>query len=229
MSLEEIASRAERARQYIRDNKGRFKQQFGKAWHQHILDRVRSMFGVEAQRHPHGEEVDGIKRKRAPLAEITVTVSGPVGSGKTALLSVIDAGLKTIGVEAQFDDEGEGREVRGSMGDPVESARHAVPGIVSGPVILRVAYERPESVSETTLVEDVCTKAQWKNRRSLTSKEVESLNKGDSERTKAAKGCGKAYVEGKGFCVYTHRARSKFYERPDLIPTSALKFIQSTG
>ena len=32
-----------------------------------------------------------------------------------------------------------------------------------------------------------------------------------------------------GYCVYTHRARSKFYPQPEDIPDSAIKFIESTG
>ena len=32
-----------------------------------------------------------------------------------------------------------------------------------------------------------------------------------------------------GYCIHTHRARGKFYETPDKIPVSEIKFIDSTG
>jgi hypothetical protein len=32
-----------------------------------------------------------------------------------------------------------------------------------------------------------------------------------------------------GYCIHTHRARGKFYETPDKIPISEIKFIDSTG
>ena len=32
-----------------------------------------------------------------------------------------------------------------------------------------------------------------------------------------------------GYFVYTHRARSKSYKTPNLIPDSKIKFIETTG
>ena len=81
---------------------------------------------------------------------------------------------------------------------------------------------------ETTLCEtkpeDSAQKTEWKNKRSMTTAEVHEL-----KDKKAAHGCGKGYVEGKGYAVYTHRARSKYYPSPEAIPEKVLKFISSTG
>lgn len=44
----------------------------------------------------------------------------------------------------------------------------------------------------------------------------------------SVKGCSLG-ADKNGFFCYTHRARSKSYKEPDLIPKSAIKFIESTG
>lgn len=40
---------------------------------------------------------------------VNVTISGPVGSGKSAIAGEIEIALKAIGVPVQWDDEGEKR------------------------------------------------------------------------------------------------------------------------
>ena len=39
------------------------------------------------------------------MAEITVTVSGPIGCGKSAIAGEIEIALKAIGVPVRFSDE----------------------------------------------------------------------------------------------------------------------------
>jgi len=63
---------------------------------------------------------------------------------------------------------------------------------------------------------------QWAKKRSATPAEKAKL-------TTAADGCSVAYVKGKGFAVHTHRARSKYYQKPEDIPAKVIKFIASTG
>jgi hypothetical protein len=225
LSLEEIAGAVERAKQYMRDHKGRFQSQYGSHWREHLWGKVKSMFGVEPVSH-HGLKNDksGVKHESVSLAEITVTVSGPVGSGKSAILQMIDNGLMAKGITAQFDDKDEESEVR----DATEARQYANPDIVSGPVMLRVNQESVQILDETK-AGDSARKTAWKNRRSMTKDEVERLYAGKEDRKKAAHECGKGYIEGKGYCVYTHRCSSGFYPSPESIPTSKLKFVASTG
>jgi hypothetical protein len=74
------------------------------------------------------------------------------------------------------------------------------------------------------LSEESGVPAWWKKRRSLTADEAGKLKvkKADLE-------CSLAFVDGKGYCAYTHRARSAFYPTPEGIPAKALKFISSTS
>lgn len=62
----------------------------------------------------------------------------------------------------------------------------------------------------------------WAKKRSATPAEKAKLQT-------PADGCSVAYVEGKGFAVHTHRARSKYYQKPEDIPVKVIKFIASTG
>ena len=236
-SLEEVAATLARAREYFRDQKGRFQAKYGSDWRSHLWGRIRTLFGVEPTQ---------VHEAACPLREIAVVVGG----GKTSVLQVIGAGLMARGVGAGLDDpDGEAGPL-GAASDP---------SVVSGAVIVRQVREDEEpALSECgscqesagcehtkkgakklkSLNELPCrtvlrrvneasgdrAPAWWRNRRSITPKESADLRV-----AKKQLGCSVVYCEGKGYAAHTHRARSKFYERPGDIPVSVLRFISSTG
>lgn len=50
------------------------------------------------------------------MSEVTVTVSGPVGSGKSAILGEIEIALKAIGVPVRYADERAALSEKGMTG-----------------------------------------------------------------------------------------------------------------
>lgn len=50
------------------------------------------------------------------MTEITVTVSGPVGCGKSAIAGEIEIALKALGVPVRFSDEKEMRSEKNMTG-----------------------------------------------------------------------------------------------------------------
>lgn len=59
-------------------------------------------------------------------SRITVTVSGPVGSGKSAICGEIEIAMKAIGVPVQWDDEGEKRMTHADWQGAIDMYQPAV-------------------------------------------------------------------------------------------------------
>jgi hypothetical protein len=132
--------------------------------------------------------------------QITVTVSGPVGVGKSGLLRLIHGTLSGTGMSSVFEE--------------VEEARDAEDGILPSARTSVLLTARNVPLREAA--ED--------SRRSLTVEEAGRLK---INRDKLE--CSTGFVPGKGYICWTHRACSKYYPKPEAIPRSVLEFIGSTG
>lgn len=80
------------------------------------------------------------------LAEVLVIVAGPVGSGKSAVLGVIEATLMLRGLSVRYDDDKAAQVERALGGDWAEELARTMPLIVLVEQIDRPLSPRAEEI-----------------------------------------------------------------------------------
>jgi hypothetical protein len=205
---------------WVGANKAGFKERHGEGWKKALYGRAWKMFGKDAVNKGLGEnhvevvaeEYMGSEGGEGPVPgpAITVSVSGSVGSGKSAVLAQIASKLARAGMTAVYHSPDEQTDAEMTDGSELRGKK----------VVLKAVYEKPEE----QLDEAGGASGGWKGRRSLTAAEAAKLKvpKGELE-------CSVGYVPERGYVCWTHRARSGFFPAPDRIPAKTLKFIGSTG
>jgi hypothetical protein len=96
--LREEAPDAPGAEEWIKKNKPEFKRRYGSNWARVLYGKAWILYGKNAKNK------DTAKHE---ASHITVTISGPVGSGKSAVAKVVQQTLAGGGLDVQFDDKGE--------------------------------------------------------------------------------------------------------------------------
>jgi hypothetical protein len=210
MLLDEAGPPGEAAERWIAENKAKFKERYGEKWEKYLYGHAWRIFGKKRviSEGAEAEVMNG--------SEISLTVSGPTASGKTALLRALSDFLSDFGCACVFEDRSEQSDAA-DLGDESPDLE-GLPANIE----LRVRYESFEPLTEA---------AWWDKyiRRSLTRAESAGLK---IPRDKL--GCTVMHFSDKsgkdlGFKVYTHRCASKFYKKTSDIPAKTLEFISSTG
>jgi hypothetical protein len=219
-ALQEKAPPDQRVEDWILANKAEFKRRYGPEWRRVMYGHAWKMYGHEQAsralpKHEHALTIAGrnwVTLREEPgggggAPELSVTVSGPVGAGKSRLLGTIARHLSDCGYHSTYEE-------RDEQSDAESDADRGAWETDARGVLLRVRYEGPAQINEAAEV----------RKRSLTRTEANQLRIPKHELQ-----CSVSHVQGKGYFAHTHRARSKFYPKPGAIPASALRFVSSTS
>jgi hypothetical protein len=123
--LREEAPDAPGAEEWIKKNKPEFKRRYGSNWARVLYGKAWILYGKNAKNK------DTAKHE---ASHITVTISGPVGSGKSAVAKVVQQTLAGGGLDVQFDDKGEESDA---------SQETDLKDVSAKKVVLATHYEKP--------------------------------------------------------------------------------------
>ena len=97
--LHEEAPDAPGAEEWIKKHKNEFKRRYGQNWARVLYAKAWILYGKDAKNRD--------KHIQHESNHITVTISGPVGSGKSAVAKVVQQTLAGGGLDVQFDSDSE--------------------------------------------------------------------------------------------------------------------------
>ena len=128
--LTEEAPDAPGAEEWIQKHKDEFKRRYGQSWAHVLYGKAWHIFGKRAKnassRKPVREEaiealvteaLGGSALVEAGDSAVAITISGPVGSGKSAVAKVIMDAMESVGATALVSDRNEEDDIEGSSLD----------------------------------------------------------------------------------------------------------------
>ena len=206
VALCEEAPDAPGAEEWIKKNKPEFKRRYGSNWARVLYGKAWILYGKNAKNK------DAAKHE---ASHITVTISGPVGSGKSAVAKVVQQTLAGGGLDVQFDDKGE-------QSDADQEAD--LKNVSVKKVVLATHYEKPESdksvVSEATTSHVPPQEVRDAAKRGLELRKKYGRGGWDS-KTAGENGIGSGVVRaqtlaaGKGVSPDTVKRMRSFFQRHD--------------
>lgn len=200
--LREEAPDAPGAEEWIKKNKPEFKRRYGSNWARVLYGKAWILYGKDAKNK------DTAKHE---ASHITVTISGPVGSGKSAVAKVVQQTLAGGGLDVQFDkdDEKGDAEDAGDLKD-----------VSAKKVVLATHYEKPEAVNEASSSHVPPQEVRDAAKRGLELRKKYGRGGWDS-KTAGENGIGSGVVRaqtlvaGKGVSSDTVKRMRSFFQRHD--------------
>lgn len=204
--LNEEAPDAPGAEEWIKKHKSEFKRRYGDNWSRVLYAKAWLLFGKDAKNRK-----DDVKNE---ASHITVTIGGPVGSGKSAVAKVIQQTLAGGGLDVQFDDASEKADAESEDGDLAK--------VVTKGVILATSYDRKktQAVTEATASFVPPQEARDAAKRGLELRKKHGRGGWDS-KTAGENGIGSGVVRaqtlvaGKGVSFDTVKRMRSFFQRHD--------------
>jgi hypothetical protein len=196
LPLNEEAPDAPGAEDWIKKHKNEFKKRYGQNWARVLYGKAWILYGKNAKNRD--------QTKHEAASHITVTISGPVGSGKSAVAKVVQQTLAGGGLDVQFDNKGE--ESDADLEDGLKNAQ-------GKKVVLATHYEASSSFEPPS---DVRAAA----KRGLELRKKYGRGGWDS-KTAGENGIGSGVVRaqtlvaGKGVSADTIRRMHSFFQRHD--------------
>ncbi len=129
--LNEEAPDAPGAEDWIKKHKNEFKRRYGSNWARVLYAKAWLLYGKNAKNRD--------KHAQNEASHITVTISGPVGSGKSAVAKVVQQTLAGGGLDVQFDGDSEMYDA-----EIAEDLKK----IPAKSVTIATNYEKPQPVQE---------------------------------------------------------------------------------
>jgi hypothetical protein len=204
--LNEEAPDAPGAEEWIKKNKTEFKRRYNDNWSRVLYAKAWLLFGKNAKNRK-----DDVKNE---TSHITVTVGGPVGSGKSAVAKVIQQTLAGGGLDVQFDNDAE-------MADA--EMETDLKGVSAKKVVIAAHYpqkETPSAVNEAATSFVPPPAVQTAAKRGLELRKKHGRGGWDS-KTAGENGIGSGVVRaqtlvaGKGVSLDTVKRMRSFFQRHD--------------
>jgi hypothetical protein len=204
--LNEEAPDAPGAEEWIKKHKAEFKRRYGDNWSRVLYAKAWLLFGKDAKNRK-----DDVKNE---ASHITVTVGGPVGSGKSAVAKVIQQTLAGGGLDVQFNNDAEMSDAELTDGD--------LKKVSAKGIVIATCYDgkKAQAVSEATVSFVPPQEAQDAAKRGLELRKKHGRGGWDS-KTAGENGIGsgviraQTLVAGKGVSLDTVKRMRSFFQRHD--------------
>ena len=204
--LNEETPDAPGAEEWIKKHKSEFKRRYGDNWSRVLYAKAWLLFGKDAKNRK-----DDVKNE---ASHITVTIGGPVGSGKSAVAKVIQQTLAGGGLDVQFDDASEKADAE---------METDLKGVSAKKVVIATHYpqkETPSAVNEAATSFVPPQAARDAAKRGLELRKKHGRGGWDS-KTAGENGIGSGVVRaqtlvaGTGVSLDTVRRMRSFFQRHD--------------